>query len=1507
MSIKRKNPKPIALANKRFPYNDIADDRRFEDLLFAIVSCKINGNGFYQYDDASLMPGVGEKGRDITLYKGGKICGVIQCKKHIKNISLNELGEDLTKYILHSLIDNELIPDKANFTYYIATSTGLTTDCSDFVDQFSVKSIDSKKIVEWVEKNCRKYKGLEIFHQGSEVISKVLEICSNIKVKKITPSHLDIFLSETDCENIIPSFFEVRTIYSKTKQSELDESQIKIELQRCSATLSIVKNHFGELKNSHISRSETFEILAWINNELQLDKNGKPLNTFLLVGDAGSGKTIVLKDLYDLLVLDNIPVLAIKADRVYAENLNALQNEMGLSIPVFDFVERCKQKFSKLIIIIDQIDALSQSLSSNRSYLNTLNRLIDTYTFDENIRLIISARNFDLDYDPSLKVYKDTKKVVSKELKDEDVISVLNKLSINKNEISEKLFQLLKVPNNLSIFSSIVACNKSYYSIESLIDLYFELWKQKIIDIPIGQPLDSIGLKSILYSIVDQMYKEQRLSLNEVRFEDYNKELSFLESNGIIQRKNGWINFFHQTFFDFLFAKKFVEQGKNLIEYIEENQQSLHIRSSLKMILDYLRIFNPQKYYANISTLLKDSNILFHLKHLVVSLLAFLKSPDEKEARIAIDAISQSPQLKVIFFEKITSGDWLKVLIENNILDFLKSEDAFTTTSSEAGENSISRKYLVGYASGLLTRFILRGDDSAWALIFDIKNEDILRNTLYSITDWSDSRAYRLFELSSGRLRKDQFAYIHILTNIAKINPEYSLKEGIGLLLTIENDTLLNYGEKQLLKDWATTIPEQLISPLFNKIQQKINDVYKINSDVLEDIAFNGVDLFEDDTHGDGFFYQLLALCLKRSAKNEAPQFRSFLLQHTFSNSNSILRLLIFAFKGNEQVYKNEIFRLFCYFDERNLLNIYGRLNFEFRLIFEKAVLYFAKSQIADVRNKLKNIIVKDEVYCYQIPNNKKYLVSYWGKTKYSYLLRLPISYLQDDHVLWKQFLELQRRYPSFKDTSRSNSTIAHVVGSPLPSNAYEKMGNKHWVKSFLTYSSDKTDWKDGVPKGGVIEHSRAFESVVKSNPSKEKIDLIKEIIPNKDVNRIYPIAGLSALVEAKADASLITDIFRSILDTGGFDNELRPLISVARYLVGFDNVDICVVDFLISSAKLEMESTIIVSEPEKKTSDQGLIMSGLNSIPGAAANALTYTSDKKYSPMIFQSLREIVMKASKSTKAITLWQFAYLLNLNQAMAFVLFKDLVDQEDDVYVLASSIWSLQYMVSHNFESFVPTLEKLSDSPDIGDEDGKGLFNILYFSHLRSRPHATELLLQFLVRNPNIYLYAFRTITKYLYESKESLERAPEVLSGILNNAINANEKINFGFYEMDHVDLLYIMPFLETYMDSKIFEISQNLISYLYSQCKNYPNAAIKLFSKIIVKETFELDRNLYSRCYEEITRFIIGAYNSLEINGRENQEMRSHLLFLFDKLLLDFEMRGRSEKILEKADFISFE
>lgn len=102
-------------------------DRDFELLCYKLVKREIENEVFRKSDKIALMQGVGERGRDCTLYLSNISNGVIQCKKYSARLTFPQVLKELLKFLMYSILDNSIIPNSKDFTYYIYCSN----DCNE--------------------------------------------------------------------------------------------------------------------------------------------------------------------------------------------------------------------------------------------------------------------------------------------------------------------------------------------------------------------------------------------------------------------------------------------------------------------------------------------------------------------------------------------------------------------------------------------------------------------------------------------------------------------------------------------------------------------------------------------------------------------------------------------------------------------------------------------------------------------------------------------------------------------------------------------------------------------------------------------------------------------------------------------------------------------------------------------------------------------------------------------------------------------------------------------------------------------------------------------------------------------------------------------------------------------------------------------------------------------------------------------------------------------------------
>lgn len=259
---------------------------------------------------------------------------------------------------------------------------------------------------------------------------------------------------------------------------------------------------------------------------------------------------------------------------------------MHLAKPIVSVIRDMAKEKKRVVLLIDQIDALSLSLSSNRTPLRSILKLIEQVRLVPHVRIVLSCRPYDLEYDPIL---NDLKIPVKWEIKTLNADKVKNILSVHGQEtdIGKHLIDFLGNPLYLYLYLKVIPYGKLRYPITAEV-LYNELWRIYITDIDENK-ITRKSLLDFLDVMTNAMYERQELSIHQREIEsNYITEMRYMLSVGLLlQTSNGRVQFFHQTMFDYVYARRFVEKGCNLLEKLSSQHQGLFSRAAVKSILTF--------------------------------------------------------------------------------------------------------------------------------------------------------------------------------------------------------------------------------------------------------------------------------------------------------------------------------------------------------------------------------------------------------------------------------------------------------------------------------------------------------------------------------------------------------------------------------------------------------------------------------------------------------------------------------------------------------------------------------------------------------------------------------------------------------------------------------------------------------------------------------------------------------------------------------------------------------
>ncbi len=353
----------------------------------------------------------------------------------------------------------------------------------------------------------------------------------------------------------------------------------------------------------------------------------------LIAGAAGYGKSVIAGQVTDLARRAGWTVLVLAVDRLPdAATTYALGDALGLpdSPPT---VLAGVSGGGDALLVLDQLDAVSVASRRRPERLGVVEDLLAQAASHPRLRVLLACRQFDLDNDRKLRAVaadEHTAIVPVSPLEETVVRQTLADAGL-ATDLPDGLVGLLTVPLHLAIYVELARAGVSDVSgIRSLNELYDRYWTVKREACrATRRGLDQwLG---VVDRLVEHMSAQQKLSVPTAVLDDLDKQVSVMASEGVLVSQNERVSFFHEAFFDYCFARRFVYGGGNLRELLGSQEQDLFRRAQVRQVLTYERATASPAYRADLEWLLTAENVRLHIKALVIALTQNLPHPQAAE------------------------------------------------------------------------------------------------------------------------------------------------------------------------------------------------------------------------------------------------------------------------------------------------------------------------------------------------------------------------------------------------------------------------------------------------------------------------------------------------------------------------------------------------------------------------------------------------------------------------------------------------------------------------------------------------------------------------------------------------------------------------------------------------------------------------------------------------------------------------------------------------------------
>ncbi|MEG3836401.1 ATP-binding protein [Microcoleus sp. Z1_C3] len=930
-----------------------------------------------------------------------------------------------------------------------------------------------------------------------------------------------------------------------TSANLAEESQFeKLQKEFIAASQGLLNRPITLGNNQQIERPEFQQLLDRIQEEKS--------STTLILGSPGTGKSALLATLGHHLAERQISLWAIKADQL-GRGVNTLEDlcRPYLTVNPRDAI-RILAKKEPVVLLIDQLDAVSELLDRQSERLNILLNLIQSLSGTSGVHIIATSREFEFRHDVRLSCIK-AERMDLQLPKWEQIAPILDQGNHNPNSMGQPLRELLQTPLHLKLFLEVAAPGEEFNSLQALLN---QLWSQRVVD-PDG-PSDC---RELLELLADRISTQEEFWLPTAIAEDtHSLACRALEQAEILTRSpNGLtIGFRHQTYYDYTQARAFARGSVALTDYVLQRQDGLFVRPVLLSSLNYLRETSRKEYHIQLQRLLQ-SELRLHIRTLLLEFVGGQKDPDDTEAHIFLPllkfetegqrllaAVSGSPGWFSRLRDRPDFRQWLDKSPEQSVycVPLLSAAMLFAPEDvlelleecwlSNRAYDTLSFRVLLNlqqwteHSVTLANQIVRRSQTSKWdisALAEQIaeNSPELAPNIWRAYLDWQLEQALTkanepLPELPSNATEQQRAVHTYIHRSFKEV--EY-LIEGEKIFYKLEG--------------FAEATPKAFLDSVWPWFLDTINLIAD-----QENLFFVG---YRDDSATNNNFQgkfppgavvRALLVAVSELAKQNIHTFLNFLDKNLCSDLLIVHRLLA---RGLEYIAKEKPHQVLEYLigDPRRLrLGDHEDHYRETKRLIASVFPYLAPLN----RTHLEEVVIAFKHYNYlpsQLSAKEKFQFFKFQRQNRLRLLRaFPVDYLSSKTKRLRD--EEERALPETDDyTSRIHGGF---IGARITVDEMARASDEDILRLFdllpdqTAWDNPRRQWSEDMSRaGGAVELSREFGKLAKRSPERVT-NLIQYLKPGK--HEIYAGAAIEGLAETDVSTAELIRIIEA-LESRGF------------------------------------------------------------------------------------------------------------------------------------------------------------------------------------------------------------------------------------------------------------------------------------------------------------------------------------------------------------------------------------
>lgn len=1035
-------------------------------------------------------------------------------------------------------------------------------------------------------------------------------------------------------------------------------------------------------------------------------------------GGAGSGKSTLLDDALRTLAARGWFSCLIRMDAapqgtVTAAGLGKASDLTDSPAILLDGVA----DGSPAVLVIDQLDAISTYSGRMADNYDAAAELLDQVQGMPNIKTVVAVRTVDLTSDPRLRsLLSDTNRVTRvyvDQLPRESVLAALGSLGLQDGDVDNATVELLRTPLHLAVFSRLSPESRQVPH-RTLSDLYRELTVEVRRDVE--RRVGHLDWQGIVGALVDYMNQHETLNAPVTVLDPaHPDEVQGLLSAGVLIRDGERVSFFHETYFDYLFAQGFVAAGKDLHDFLVQSSQHLFRRAQTRQVLDYLAATDRHTLRVAVRRLLTSDQIRRHLQGVVTTVLRELDAEPADWTNLEPIAFGGQPMARQVRsllatpswfdaadaasrWEPLLADPWTAAAVENQLVIVARHrpERVAELVRPYVAESEEWRRRL----RAIIEWSIRPGLTDLAVELIQAGQVDDARGPIAVNSDfWS---------IVYGLAKEDAAAAARVTGAYLRRGAARAANEGHVDPFSAGYLPNSSAGGESHIFDLATTAPLAFVEEVLPFVTALAEDT----ASSLQPQALRRTPLWRPRyadtvyTIADGVFHGVES-ALRSVAANDPERARALAAPLVDSDVEE-LRFLACRALTAAQPSDEAIDWLLA--DDRNL-----------RLGWTDSPAWAARELIQEATPRCSDerITTLSHRLLQYYPDWERTAEARHLRGRRQYELLSAVDRTRLDEYAERRLKELERRFAN-APPAPPQPTKMHAVGPPVPEEAARHLSDEDWLRAIHKYRNRESDWSGQIPVGGAPELARVLGSRAEVEPERFA-DLALRF---DDPTPVEHFDSIIRAVAGKIPTAALSRLCRHSRDVAGEDVGHAICHAVEKAGPDVDEMLLALLEECATDRDPDHEA----ARTQAGSDEEDLLAAGLNSTRGGAAFAATkllYAS-----PTDADRLATLVSElAQDPLLAVKVWAanaITALLNHDSYTALRMAERLFEDERiDIFDTPTTARLLTYSLHREPRIFAPHLRRALGGHEAVARRAGGVWAAAYTRDLLTSPVPEDL--------------------------------------------------------------------------------------------------------------------------------------------------------------------------------------